>query len=406
MRTGVSPRAVSGRSAGRARTSRGWCGSRGLPGPCARLGWLRGPVGRPARPASGSDRCHALVHRMRRPSTHGPACGSGRRGDGGCWPRPSSGRGWRASTRPSSTSRSRRSGGTSHTDFASLQWTITAYTLTLASLILLGGALGDRYGRRRVFVIGVVWFAVASLLCGARADGAAAHRRPRPAGSRRRAAHPGQPRDDPGDVRAAGPGPRDRRVVGARRGRDRGGAVRGRLADPGGLLAVGLPHQRCRSPSSSCWSPGGTSRRRGTAPSRGTFDALGAVLGALGLAGVTYAIIEAPVRGPGAPVVVAAALVGLASMVGFVVVESARAAPDAAARDLLLGPVHRRERRHVHRLRRASAGCSSCSWCSCRWWPGSPRSPPVRRCCRSPSSCCCCPPAPGSWRSGSGHGCR
>ena len=52
------------------------------------------------------------------------------------------------------------------TGFASLQWTITAYTLTLASLILLGGALGDRYGRRRVFVIGVVWFAVASLLCG------------------------------------------------------------------------------------------------------------------------------------------------------------------------------------------------------------------------------------------------
>ena len=47
-----------------------------------------------------------------------------------------------------------------------LQWTVTGYTLTLAALILLGGSLGDRYGRRRVFVIGVVWFAVASLLCG------------------------------------------------------------------------------------------------------------------------------------------------------------------------------------------------------------------------------------------------
>ncbi|WP_432197847.1 MFS transporter [Streptomyces sp. bgisy027] len=51
-------------------------------------------------------------------------------------------------------------------DLAALQWTVNAYMLTLAGLILLGGSLGDRYGRRRVFVIGVVWFALASLLCG------------------------------------------------------------------------------------------------------------------------------------------------------------------------------------------------------------------------------------------------
>ena len=50
--------------------------------------------------------------------------------------------------------------------FAGLQWTVNAYTLALASLILLGGSLGDHLGRRRVFVIGVVWFALASLLCG------------------------------------------------------------------------------------------------------------------------------------------------------------------------------------------------------------------------------------------------
>jgi EmrB/QacA subfamily drug resistance transporter len=47
-----------------------------------------------------------------------------------------------------------------------LQWTVNSYTLALASLILLGGSLGDRYGRRRVFLIGVVWFAAASLICG------------------------------------------------------------------------------------------------------------------------------------------------------------------------------------------------------------------------------------------------
>ena len=52
-----------------------------------------------------------------------------------------------------------------HADFAGLQWTITGYTLTLAALILLGGALGDRYGRRRIFIIGTVWFAAAAALC-------------------------------------------------------------------------------------------------------------------------------------------------------------------------------------------------------------------------------------------------
>jgi len=50
--------------------------------------------------------------------------------------------------------------------FAGLQWTLNGYTLTLAALILLGGSLGDSYGRRRVFVLGTVWFAAASLLCG------------------------------------------------------------------------------------------------------------------------------------------------------------------------------------------------------------------------------------------------
>ena len=53
-----------------------------------------------------------------------------------------------------------------HTSLAGLQWVVTAYTLTLAGLILLGGALGDRFGRRRIFLIGVTWFALSSALCG------------------------------------------------------------------------------------------------------------------------------------------------------------------------------------------------------------------------------------------------
>lgn len=48
---------------------------------------------------------------------------------------------------------------------AGVQWIVNAYTLTLAALILVGGSLGDRLGRRRVFVIGVGGFALASVLC-------------------------------------------------------------------------------------------------------------------------------------------------------------------------------------------------------------------------------------------------
>ncbi len=47
----------------------------------------------------------------------------------------------------------------------SLQWTLNAYTLTLSGLLLLGGSLGDRMGRRRIFVLGVIWFTAASVGC-------------------------------------------------------------------------------------------------------------------------------------------------------------------------------------------------------------------------------------------------
>ena len=48
---------------------------------------------------------------------------------------------------------------------AQLQWVLNGYLLALASLILIGGSLGDRYGHRRMFVLGTVWFTVASILC-------------------------------------------------------------------------------------------------------------------------------------------------------------------------------------------------------------------------------------------------
>ena len=53
-----------------------------------------------------------------------------------------------------------------HTDLTGLQWVVDAYTLTLAAFTLTMGALADRFGRRRLFVIGVGLFTLASLLCG------------------------------------------------------------------------------------------------------------------------------------------------------------------------------------------------------------------------------------------------
>src|SRR5215217_6239817 len=49
---------------------------------------------------------------------------------------------------------------------ADIQWVIESYALFLASLLLVGGSAGDRYGRRRVFLVGVALFAAASVCCG------------------------------------------------------------------------------------------------------------------------------------------------------------------------------------------------------------------------------------------------
>jgi MFS family permease len=53
-----------------------------------------------------------------------------------------------------------------HTSFSDEQWTIDAYSLSLAALLLLTGSLGDILGRRRVFALGLAAFTAGSLLCG------------------------------------------------------------------------------------------------------------------------------------------------------------------------------------------------------------------------------------------------
>src|SRR5579859_7865544 len=57
-----------------------------------------------------------------------------------------------------------------HASFSDVQWTLDAYALTLAALLLTSGSLADRYGRKRVFSIGLMVFTLGSLLCGLATD--------------------------------------------------------------------------------------------------------------------------------------------------------------------------------------------------------------------------------------------
>ena len=213
-------------------------------------------------------------------------------------------------------------------DFTTLQWTVTAYALTLASFLLIGGVLGDRFGRRRVFLIGVVWFAAASLLCGlaVSAPWLVAARALQGVGGALLT---------PGSLAmlSASFGPRDRaRAIGAWSGL--GGVATAAGPFIGGYLVevaswrwvflvnapvavlvvwVALRHvPETRDPDAE-----------------GRVDAAGAALGALALGGLTYGLLGAGERGSGAisPVVVLAAASGLVASVAFVVVERRVAHP-------------------------------------------------------------------------------
>ncbi|MFF3852139.1 MFS transporter [Micromonospora sp. NPDC002575] len=212
---------------------------------------------------------------------------------------------------------------------AGLQWTLNGYLLMLAAFVLLGGALGDRFGRRRVFLLGVVWFAVASALCGL-AQGTGwliAARFLQGAGGA--LLTPGSL-----SVLQASFHPDDRgRAIGTWSGlagvsTALGPFVGGWLIDALSwrwIFFINLPLAVPVVLAALRWAPEsrdvdasrtGSGRRR--------FDVAGALLGALGLGGVTYALIDAPARGVTSLPVLASVLVGVLAAVAFVLLERRR----------------------------------------------------------------------------------
>jgi EmrB/QacA subfamily drug resistance transporter len=209
-----------------------------------------------------------------------------------------------------------------HASLGGLQWTVTAYTLTLAGLILLGGSLGDRLGRRKVFLIGVVWFALASALCGLAPDigvliGA------------RVLQGVGGALLTPGSlaiIQATFAAEDRPRAVGAWSGLGGvasaiGPILGGWLVQTAGwrwVFLLNLPLAAVVVAVTVRHVP----ETRDMA-ARGGFDVAGAALAALALAGLTYGLIEAQEPSQMVAVVVAA-LVGVAAAAGFILIERRR----------------------------------------------------------------------------------
>lgn len=208
---------------------------------------------------------------------------------------------------------------------SSLQWILNGYLLTLASLILLGGSLGDRYGRRRIFVFGVGWFTVASLLCAIAPNAETLIFARMLQGIGGALLTPGSLAMIESSFR---PGDRAR-AIGAWSGLGGVAAAIGPLLGgylveavswraiflinlPIGIFVVAMASRHVPETSDPSAS--------------GRLDIIGAVLAALGLAGTTYALIEGPEAGA-APLILLGAIGGVAAIVAFIVVERRSANP-------------------------------------------------------------------------------
>ena len=129
------------------------------------------------------------------------------------------------------------------TGVAALQWVMNGYTLTLAAFLLIGGSLGDRFGRRKVYLIGTAWFALASAACGFAPNVVFLIITRVLQGVGAALLTPGQPRHPGSLVPARRPRPGDRRLVGPGRYCCRRRAAGRRLPHLSCFLAVDLLYQ-------------------------------------------------------------------------------------------------------------------------------------------------------------------
>jgi EmrB/QacA subfamily drug resistance transporter len=213
-----------------------------------------------------------------------------------------------------------------HATLTSLQWVVTAYLLTLAGLLLVAGAAGDRYGRRRVFTIGVVWFAVASLLCGLAPNATALI-------AARALQGVGAAMLTPGSLAI---------LQASFRPEDRGKAI-GAWAGLGGVATAVGPFLGGWLVQTSSWrlifyinlplaaavvaiSARHVPETRDP-QAHGRLDIAGGLLVTLGLVGVTFGLIEGPAQGWTSASVLTALAAGIGLLACFVVRENRVAAP-------------------------------------------------------------------------------
>ncbi|HEY0511254.1 MAG TPA: MFS transporter [Thermoanaerobaculia bacterium] len=207
-----------------------------------------------------------------------------------------------------------------------VQWVIEAYALFLSALLLVGGSLGDRYGRRRIFLLGVAAFAVASAACGLAANTGQLIAARAVQGIAAALLVPGSL----ALLSASFDETRRGKAVGAWSGFSAITAAVGPLL--GGWLVdraswrwvffINLPLALAVVAIALCWVPESRDEEDTGRP-----DLAGALLATVGLGGLTFSLIESSHLGWGHPLVWGALLAGVASLVGFLAVESRAASP-------------------------------------------------------------------------------